>query len=132
MMEISKGNDGRTGTKDTKDILKDRIMLQLVSEKHLQSKTQVKRFKVVEVDKSIRFIGELLQPDAFLNKDQELYSVEGRVVDVGLLLNQIETLLRHLVRQVAVGVVVQVQLGDEGEYGDEFGELVDFACSELH
>jgi hypothetical protein len=60
MMEISKGNDGGTGTKDTKDILKDRIMLQLVSEKHLQSKTQVKRFKVVEVDKSISLIGELL------------------------------------------------------------------------
>ena len=53
-------------------------------------------------------------------------------MDVGLLLNQIETLLCHLVRQVAVGVVVQVQLGDEGEDGDEFGELVDLACSELH
>ncbi len=60
MMEISKGNDGGTGSKDTKDILKDRIMLQLVSEKHLQSKTQVKRFKMLEVDNCISFIGELL------------------------------------------------------------------------
>jgi hypothetical protein len=44
MMEISKGNDDGTGTKDAKDILKERVMLQLVGEKHLQNKTQVKGF----------------------------------------------------------------------------------------
>ncbi len=87
---------------------------------------------MLEVDNSISFIGELLQPDAFLNKDEELDGVEGGEVGVGLLLEEFESLLGHLVGQFAVGVVVEVELGDEGEDGEEFGELVDFAGSELH
>lgn len=87
---------------------------------------------MLEVDNSINFIGEFLQPYAFLNKDEELDSVERGEVRVGLLLKEFETLLGHLVGQFAVGVVIEVELGDEGEDGEKFGELVDFARSELH
>ncbi len=53
MMKISKGNDTGSRSKNAKEIIDNRVMLQLVIEKHFESETKVERLEVVEVDERI-------------------------------------------------------------------------------